>query len=244
MLKKVWTIAEKDILMYYLKGPVIIFGVLFPFFLFFAFYIGRNLPLSFLLSGLVSMTLFFTSTAVSPVIAPWETQMKTLERLISCPVSIKTIIMGDIFASFIFGVIISSVPILFSICIGINIYHPVLLFFGLIISTFCFSSLGILFSFPPTSLPSNIMMFSNLIKFPLIFMSGIFIPIGELSETGRYFSFISPLTYSTDIVRYSFGERAYFSPFFNLFTLLVFSFLFLFLAIYLHEKNLEKRFLR
>ena len=57
-----------------------------PLFMFLAFLMGsRQLPLSFLVSGLVGMTLFFTATAVSPAIFPWEGQAKTLERLASCP---------------------------------------------------------------------------------------------------------------------------------------------------------------
>ena len=87
------------------------FGVLFPVFLLLAFYIGRSIPPDFLLSGLISMTLFFTSSAVSPVISPWETRMKTLERLVSAPVSISTIVIGDVLASFTFGLILTLVPV-------------------------------------------------------------------------------------------------------------------------------------
>jgi len=67
---KVWAITEKDILMYYSKGPVVIFGVLFPVFLLLAFYVGRELPALFLIPGLLSMTLFFTATPSPPAIAP------------------------------------------------------------------------------------------------------------------------------------------------------------------------------
>ena len=66
-LKRSWAIAKKDIRIYYMKGPVLIFGVFMPVFLFLAFLMGsRQLPLAFLISGLVGMTLFFTATAVSP----------------------------------------------------------------------------------------------------------------------------------------------------------------------------------
>ncbi len=63
-------IAEKDIRIYYLKGPVLVFGILFPMFLFLAFSVGRSIPIEVMISGLLSMTLFFTATAVSPVILP------------------------------------------------------------------------------------------------------------------------------------------------------------------------------
>lgn len=48
-LKPAYAIAKKDIRIYYLRGPVIIFGVLFPLFLFMAFMIGRDFLWIFLL---------------------------------------------------------------------------------------------------------------------------------------------------------------------------------------------------
>ncbi|MDD1696647.1 MAG: ABC transporter permease, partial [Methanoregula sp.] len=56
--RRAWAIAKKDIRIYYIKGPVLIFGVFMPLFMFLAFLMGtRQLPLSFLISGLVGMTL-------------------------------------------------------------------------------------------------------------------------------------------------------------------------------------------
>ncbi|MGQ9546858.1 MAG: hypothetical protein ACUVTR_06880 [Dehalococcoidia bacterium] len=119
-------IARKDMRIYYAKGPVVIFGVLFPVFLFLAFSIGRHLSIDFMIPGLLGMVLFFTATAVSPVVAPWEAQARTLERLMSCPVSIETIIIGDILASFVFGLAISLVPIILGLVLGVTISTPLL----------------------------------------------------------------------------------------------------------------------
>jgi ABC-2 type transport system permease protein len=98
-LRPVWVIAKKDIRIYYLKGPVLIFGVLFPVCLFLAFAIGRAVPPAGLVPGLVAITLFFTTSSVSPAIAPWETQARTLERLLCAPLSIPAILAGDVPAS-------------------------------------------------------------------------------------------------------------------------------------------------
>ncbi|WP_226891134.1 hypothetical protein [Methanothermobacter thermautotrophicus] len=99
-LSRSMTIVRKNMIIYYLKGPVIIFGVLIPAFFFLAFIMGRkDLPLSFLMAGLTSMTVFFTATSVSPVIMPWEAQMNTLERLIVSPISTASLLMGDVISS-------------------------------------------------------------------------------------------------------------------------------------------------
>ena len=67
-VKRSFAIVKKDMLIFYLKGPVVIMGLLFPFFMFAAFLIGRNLSHAYLFVALISMTAFFTSTAVGPTI--------------------------------------------------------------------------------------------------------------------------------------------------------------------------------
>src|SRR4030067_53506 len=111
-MRRSLVIARKDVRIYYSKGPVIIFGVLFPIFLFLSFTIGRHLTADFIIPGLLGMILFFMATSISPVVMPWEAQARTLERLMSCPVKLETIIVGDILASFAFGTAISLVPVI------------------------------------------------------------------------------------------------------------------------------------
>lgn len=233
-------IAKKDIIMYYMKGPVVIFGILLPLFLFLAFWIGRDIPENFLMTGLIAMTVFFSSTSVSPVIAPWEGQMRTLERLIACPVSTTTIVFGDVLASLSFGIAISSVPILLCLALGIKIWF-LFLIPAIFLSAFCFSCLGLLFSAYPTNLPSTIMMISSMVRFPLIFISGIFIPLEDLPFWGRAISFLSPLTYFTDIVRFSLGLKPFLPIYLDFLILSLFSLIFLGLVIKLQERSLLKR---
>jgi len=240
-LKRSLAVAEKDIRIYYLKGPVLIFGILFPMFLFLAFSIGRSLPIEFMISGLLSMTLFFTATAVSPVILPWEGSMRTLERLISAPVSIAAILLGDVLASFLFGVAISLVPIAFGLLLGVRIHSPLVLASAILLSAFCFSYLGTLFSTPPTNVPSNIMMISNLFKFPLVFISGIFIPLEEMPSWGQVIALFSPLTYLTDLIRYSIQGISSHPVLLDFAAIILFMAMFVTLATVIHTRNMPKR---
>ena len=82
-MRRSLTIARKDIRLYYSKGPVVIFGILFPVFLFLSFSIGRDMTVDSMIPGLLGMILFFTATAISPIVIPWEAQARTLERLMS-----------------------------------------------------------------------------------------------------------------------------------------------------------------
>ncbi|ADN35206.1 ABC-2 type transporter [Methanolacinia petrolearia DSM 11571] len=241
-LRRAWAIAKKDILIYYFKGPVLIFGVFMPVFLFLAFLMGgRQLPLEFLVSGLIGMTLFFTATAVSPAIFPWEGQAKTLERLASCPVSTGTIVFGDMLASLIFGIGITAVTVIIGIALGLPLLHGIVLVAGIVISAFCFSAIGMLLAVPPTNVPSNIMMLTSLIKFPLIFVSGIFVPLEQLPYWGVALAACSPLTYFTDLVRYSFTDAHFFPVLTDLAVLTVFTFFFTIMAMALHKMTMPRR---
>jgi ABC-2 type transport system permease protein len=240
--KQSLAIVEKNVRVYYSKGPVIIFGLLMPFFLFLSFYIGRNMPIKALIPGLLGMTAFFTATSVGPAIVPWEARAKTLERLISSPVSLRTIFFGDVLSSFGFGILISTVVTIASLLTGVGIVSPFLLCFGLVLSTFCFASFSILLSaYPPTDNPATIMMLSSMIKFPMVFISGIFIPIEELPVWGKAIASISPLTYFTDMARYSVEGTSYYPIAIDILALIVFTTAFLFVAIKIHEHTIQKR---
>jgi len=109
----------------------------------------------------------------------------------------------------------------------------------MILAAFCFASFGVLLSaYPPTDVPSTVMMVSNLVKFPLVFISGIFIPI---QGWGRIVASVSPLTYFTDLVNYCTQGNSYYSVFVDFIALIGFTSLFLIVAIKIHEKTLPER---
>jgi ABC-2 type transport system permease protein len=240
--KRSLVIAKKNIKIYYSKGPVIIFGLVFPLFLALAYVIGRNIPLKEVLPGLIGMTTFFTATSVGPSIVPWETRSKTLERLFCCPVALWTIIVGDMLSSFIFGLIISIIPLALTLALGIQPLNFIALLLGLIIANLCFAALSVLLSaYPPTDIPATSMMLSSLVKFPLVFISGVFIPVEQLPQWGTAIASISPLTYFTDMIRQLFLNRGFYPLAIDFLAVIAFTIAFAIAAIKLHEKTLTKR---
>jgi ABC-2 type transport system permease protein len=238
-LERAFAIAKKDLRIYYKRGPVVIFGLIMPFFLFLAFSIGRSMPVEQLFTGLLAMTIFFSSMSIGPAIVPFEARSRTLERLISAPVSIWAIFIGDVIASFVYGLLISTVPLIIGLALGVNMGNSLVLCLGVILAALCFASFGVLLSaYPPTDVPSTVMMISNLVKFPLVFISGVFIPI---QGWGRIIASFSPLTYFTDLVNYSTQETSYYSIFADFAALVGFTLLFLVVAIKIHEKTLPER---
>jgi len=244
LVRGVAVTAQKNIMIYYKKAPVMIFGILFPLFMFISFYIGRNIDITRFFPGFLAMTLFFTASSVGPLITPWEKQAGTYERLLSYPVKVVTIIMGDVVAGMVFGAAITMLVLtagllLLNISI-VSLFNIVVLAIAIILGCACFASLGVLLASPSTKAPSNVMMLSSLIRFPLIFISGIFIPLGEMGGIGLLLSHISPLTYLVDIFNACLNGTAIFPQALSITALLLFTSIFLGVANILHKRNLNK----
>lgn len=72
-------VARKNIQIYYIKPPVIIFGLLFPLFIFLAFSLGKSVDFYIFFPGLLAMFLFLIASSVGPLITPWEKMAGTYE---------------------------------------------------------------------------------------------------------------------------------------------------------------------
>jgi ABC-2 type transport system permease protein len=236
-----FTLVKKDIMIYYSKGPVVLMGVLWPAIMFISFAFGRGMAIENLMPGLIGVSVFFTCSAISPVAFPWETAQRTLERLISAPVAIWTILFGDMLASALVGIVISIVPILIAIGFGVTFTSPLILACAIMVGSICFATMALLMSVAPVSGPQYTQMLSTLIKFPLMFISGVFIPLDNLPTVARAIGYISPLTYFTDIARYTTGHGNFLPLYVDFLAIITFTVVFWVIAVKLHNRTLPKR---
>ena len=235
--KAAWAIAKKDITIYYLKPNIIVSGLLFPLFMFLAFAAGKNVPLGILIPGLIAVTLLFSSSTIEPVSIPIERRTKTFERLISAPVSLHTIVFGESLSGFLYSIGIAMVPLVIGLLVlGTPIPNLTLLILGIILTALCFSTMGTLLAAYPTESPGDIMSMLNLIRLPLIFISGTFIPLDAMPPIGKAVSFLSPLTYGNDLIQASFGQQALFNPLADVAVLILVFIVFQFIAHRLYRK--------
>ena len=217
-------IAKKNALLYYLKPPVLMFGVLFPVFFFLTFKMGHPVAADSIVPGMVAMALWFTASAVGPLVTPWERRARTYERLISAPLSLRAILVGDVISGLIFGASLSVIPVLAGLALtGAAIVNVGLLVAGIVLGALSFASLGVLLAAPPASSPSNIMLLSNLVRLPLLFVSGVFLPIAQMPLWARWIAPVSPLSYAGDLIRAGFGQAAYFPVWLSLVMLAAFT---------------------
>lgn len=243
---KIWVQAKKNINLYIKKGPVIIFGLLFPFFMTLSWVLGRNLLINQIFIGIVAMTAFFTATAISPVVLPIETREKSLERILSAPLSLNQILLGIMVASALYSFIITSLIALTFIILFPSVLNSFifvfLLWLGILLMSILGSLLGLLVAGYPTDKTSDVMLIMNLVKFPLLFISGIFIPLELLPFSAVILSFFSPLTFLTDIFRYCVDGHSFFPYQIDLLILILWIIGLFMVNGYIHGKTMPKRF--
>ncbi|MCW4035480.1 MAG: ABC transporter permease [Candidatus Bathyarchaeota archaeon] len=240
-LRVAWAIGEKDIRIYYARPGSLVFGILFPFSMFLSYIVGRNVTVAQAIPILVAQTLFFASSSIGPITIPLERRLRTFERFLSAPISLITVLVGKTLAGFIYGIAISVIPIL----VGVLVFNSVIvdifaLVIGLLLSAFCFAAMGLMFASIPGQHPGTVMMPMNFVRIPMLFISGVFIPISELPYWGQILSVFSPLTHTIELVKGGLGGENIFGGVLNIGILLGYLGLFLFLGIRFHIANQKK----
>jgi ABC-2 type transport system permease protein len=240
-IRVAWAIAVKDMRTYYTKPPSLMFGILFPFSLFLSFSIGRNMPLATQIPILISQTLFFASSSIGPVVIPMERANQTFDRFLTSPVSLLSILAGKTLAGIIYGAGISVIPVL----VGVAFFSSQIINIGAMITCFAlsslaFSALGIMFASIPGQTPGQVMMPLNFVRIPLLFISGVFTPIGELPAWMQAVSMLSPLTHTVELARYASGAETFFGLVLNITILSAYAGVFLFMGIRFHIMNQRK----
>lgn len=236
-LNAAWAIAKKDIAIYYLKPNIIVSGALFPLFMFLAFAVGKPAGPSVMIPGLIAITILFSASSIEPVSIPIERRMKTFDRLVSAPVSLHAVVLGESLSGFLYSIGIAFVPLVAGLLIfGTVPLSIVPLVSGIILTSFCFATMGTLFAAYPTESPGDIMSMLNMVRLPLIFISGVFIPLESIPSIGQVAGFFSPLTYGNDLIRAAYLGDSHFNPLIDVAMLCTFILIFQVIANRLYNK--------
>lgn len=236
-ISSAWAIARKDMRTYYLKPNIIMSGVLFPLFMFFAFAIGKNAPPGTLIPGLISITLLFSASSIEPVSIPIERRVKTFDRLLSAPMSLHSLVFGESLSGFLYSLAIACLPLIIGIFFyQTSVIHAVILLLAMVLTAFCFATMGTLFAAYPTENVGEVMSMLNLVRLPLIFISGVFIPLAAMPLIGQSVAFFSPLTYANDMIQYAYTGTTHLSPLIDAGALCIFILIFQLVANQLYRK--------
>jgi len=198
-------IALKDIVTYYFKAPNISWGLLFPFALILAFYLRSPGEFLELVPGLLALTVLFGSTSMEAIVITFERRIGTMERLFLAPISVGALVAGKIVAGAAFGfctalaVLVIAVPLL-----SIPVHHPVLLLLGLAIQSLTYASMGALVAVTVKEV-FEAQTLANFLRFPMVFLGGVFYPVAAMPEVLQYVAKVFPLTYGVNTVQAALG---------------------------------------
>ena len=237
-IAQAWTVTLKDMKVYYLKPGMLMFGFMMPLFMFFSFSVRREMAAEEGLARLLALTIFFTAAAAGPFIIPLERRLGTYDRLLAAPMSLITLLLGKTAVGAIFAIIVASVAAFVGVLVfDISIAQPGMLITGILFGSIAFSALGIIFGSIPTRNPGSVQMPSTLLRWGLLFISGVFIPLAEMSPVARGVSYISPLTYAQDLMNYAIFGNGTMNAWLDLVVLLVSALLFLYPSYKLHQRG-------
>jgi len=202
-LKAIYFISLKDIKSYYFKPPNISWGIIFPLAMTLAFYLRNPKGMIDLIPGLLGMTILFGSTSMEAVVITFERRLGSFERLLLAPVSLEGVLAGKILGGAFFGFVVSSAMLIVSLFFfSFPRFNLFFLIPSLILSALVFSSLGAFVSVAVKEV-FEAQTLANLFRFPMIFLSGVFIPVVILPLPVQIISYFLPLTYSVESLRES-----------------------------------------
>jgi len=237
-LRGIFYIALKDMKTYYLKPPSISWGIVFPITWILAFYLRNPQDFEELVPGLIAMTILFSTTASEAVNINFELRVGSLERLILAPISISSVLLGKILGGVVFGLIMTLLVTFSSaLIIGVypNIFYLILIIFP---SLLVFSSLGALLCVLVKEV-FEAQTLLNLPRFIMIFLCGVVYPISKLPKVLQYISHLMPLTYTVSGLKASFLRGPNSIILKDIFVLLLFFIIFIFLGIRMFYKKFE-----
>jgi len=212
-LTKVPYIIKKDVKTYYFKPPNISWGILFPAALVLAFSIRNPSGIRDMVPGLVGMSVLFGTTSMCAIVLTFEKRIGSLERLLLAPISLEGVILGKVLGGTVFGMINAGVMVLFSIIfLNTVVADPLSLIAVLLLAAFEFSAFGALIASSVKEV-FEAQTLSNYFRFPMIFLCGVFVSIHSLPSLIQPISYLLPLTYIVDVIRYCLiGQYEILSP--------------------------------
>jgi len=242
-IKKSYFIAKKDMGTYYLKPPLISWGLMLPIVFVLAFYFRNPTGIKEVVPGLIGLTLLFSCTSMAAIVITFEKRIGALERLLLAPLEIRTILFGKTLGSSVFGLVITIVIKIFLIpIIDLSINYPFSFSLIIILSGIAFSLLGILISVGVKEV-FEAMTMSNFFRFPMIFLCGVFFPVSSMSFPLPILSYLLPLTYTVDGLKHCLLEDKGVIPLYlNLLILLGFVILLYSLSLFIFKKRIRQEF--
>ena len=231
-LKKIYGLWYLEILRYWREKSRIISSLIMPLLWLLVFGGGmRGLQLdstqnyqTFMFPGILGMTLLFSSVW-SGISVIWDREFGFLKEILVAPVSRASIVTGKALGSGTSALIQGAIllPLAFLVGVHLSLLSAVTILPIMILIAIGLVCIGLLIASIITSMEGfNFIM--SLVIMPLFFTSGALFPMTSAPGWLRTFSYVNPLTYGVDALRWAtFGENLILPVQFEIMILLAFA---------------------
>ncbi|MBD3399593.1 MAG: ABC transporter permease [Candidatus Coatesbacteria bacterium] len=206
-----WAILRKDLRAYYFKPPNISWGLVFPLAWTLMFFLrsGGELDIVRLLPGVTAMSILFGTTSMLAVTITFERRVAAFDRLLLAPLPLEGLMLAKLGGAVLFGVLNSAVPLgLGFILTDVGPVQWLVVGPAILLIAFSAALVG-LFVAVSVSEVFEAQTFSNFLRFPMLFLCGLFLPLAQLPVWLRPLSYALPLTYGVDALRGGLGGGLY-----------------------------------
>jgi len=238
-LRGMFYIALKDVKAYYFKAPNISWGILFPFAFILAFAIRNPGDLRGLVPGLLALTILFGTSSMEAIVIVFERRIGSLERLLLAPVRLPALLAGKLLGGMTFGLTVTLVVLVIAIVIfGANGINWLMLILALLLSSLAFSALGAFVSVAVREI-FEAQTLANFIRFPMMFLGGVFVPVASLPGWLQVLARLLPLTYAVEALRTALSGGAWATAALDLAAMTAFSLVLFVLAVRTLSKRID-----
>jgi len=236
-----WSILMKDMKNYYLKPPNISWGIIFPISWTLMFFMrsANDVDIRGILPGVMALSILFGTTSMLSVTITFERKSRSFERLLLAPISLNLLMLAKTTGAIVFGIINAFIPVFFaSLLVDLSGVNWLTTFIGVVMIAVTSTFLGLFIAVSVKEV-FEAQTFSNFFRFPMMFLCGLFIPIDNLPVFVRPLSYILPLTYGADVLKFSINANGTIQLWISLLVLLAFG-----LALFLVSiRNIKKRWI-
>ncbi|OPL17358.1 MAG: hypothetical protein AVO38_01295 [delta proteobacterium ML8_D] len=211
--RRIVAISLKDIESYYGKPPLITWGLMFPAVLLLSVYVKDPATYLGVAPGIIAMTLLFGNTSMAAIVVTFEKRAGTLQRLLLAPLSMRTIILGKALSASAYGLVSALILSLgLKLVLAMPLADPPTFVAGLMLGAGCFSLLGLTASVMVQEV-FEAMTLLNFFRFPILFISGVFMPLSQLPCWLKPLALASPLTYVVELLQFGVtGQSEFATP--------------------------------
>jgi len=209
----VYTIWLREVKRYFRAKERLIGSIMQPIFWFLIFGIGLGSSIqfidmninyfSFISPGIVAMSLLFTSI-FSGVSVIWDREFGFLKEILVAPVSRLSIVIGKALGGATTATAQGIIILIISILLGakMSIQSILMMLPMMVVVSLGFVSLGLIIASLMDTM-EGFQLIMNFLVQPMFFLSGALFPLTTLPEWLRMITYIDPMTYAVEALRYT-----------------------------------------